>query len=139
MPGEKISKRFRPPFSGQSGIRIFGGMSQQSSSRKRSRPAAGPNGRSVSGRASKLVTSTGRKPLSVNCGRPHTGVCYSSRNVCFQCRQAGHFRRDCPQLGHGAQNEQRGVTQTVNQPRMTRTRGEGSSVAKQKEVAGRPQ
>ncbi|XP_038896416.1 uncharacterized protein LOC120084680 [Benincasa hispida] len=133
------SEKFRSSFSGQSRIRSFGGMSQQSLSRKKSRPVAKQSGRSVSGHASESVASTGRKPLCVNCGKPHTGVCYGNRNVCFQCRQAGHFRRDFPQLSHGTQNEQRQGTQMVNQPRTTETIGEGSSVAKQKGVAGRPQ
>ncbi|XP_047309877.1 uncharacterized protein LOC124913331 [Impatiens glandulifera] len=32
------------------------------------------------------------------CGIIHTGPCLQSSNVCFQCKKAGHYKRDCPQL-----------------------------------------
>ncbi|KAJ1415419.1 Zinc finger, CCHC-type [Sesbania bispinosa] len=30
------------------------------------------------------------------CGRLHVGACFGDNSVCYQCRQAGHIRRDCP-------------------------------------------
>ncbi|XP_038882386.1 uncharacterized protein LOC120073654 [Benincasa hispida] len=44
VPGETRTKKFRSSFSRQSGIRSFGGMSQQSLSRKKSRPVAKKSG-----------------------------------------------------------------------------------------------
>ncbi|XP_038877572.1 uncharacterized protein LOC120069826 [Benincasa hispida] len=68
-------------------------------------------------------------------GRHTTDRCGAAQDSNRDERQTGHFKKDCPQLVHGAQGEQRVVTQVVHQPRATRARGEGSGAIKQKRSA----
>jgi hypothetical protein len=35
------------------------------------------------------------------CQRPHYGPCRVGTNICYRCRQAGHFARDCPKQKGG--------------------------------------
>ncbi|XP_038880402.1 uncharacterized protein LOC120072053 [Benincasa hispida] len=98
-----------------------------------SRPKAIAVSRPEMPRAGESVASTDRKLMCPSYGKRHLGVCYSVRGVCFQCSQAKHLKRDCPQV-----NKEAPTTQ-VNQSKGTGNQGKGSSGAKQKGVVGRPQ
>ena len=39
------------------------------------------------------------KPVCKVCGKGHSGQCRYSSIVCYQCGQAGHISRNCPQKG----------------------------------------
>jgi hypothetical protein len=54
------------------------------------------------------VKPFGNTPNSANgtpcpkCQRLHYGPCQVGTNICYRCRQAGHFARDCPKQKGGA-------------------------------------
>jgi hypothetical protein len=33
-----------------------------------------------------------------DCGYPHSGECMKGKNMCYYCKQPGHFRNECPRL-----------------------------------------
>ena len=59
-------------------------------------------------------------------------------NIYYQCKQPRHFRRNCPQLNLDMQMDSQVQSQTVNQPKVTTSGGEGTSDVKQNRVVERP-
>ena len=89
--------------SGSSGSRGSSGDRRGASGSrfKRGGHTHGSRFRSVSSGSSHFQGSAGRDDFRSTCGvcgKIHDGPCQWD-NVCFQCRQTGHFRRDCPYRG----------------------------------------
>ncbi|TYK28229.1 DNA/RNA polymerases superfamily protein [Cucumis melo var. makuwa] len=85
----------------------------------------------------KSIASTVRRTPCTSCGRNHRGQCLVGTGVCYQCRQQGRFKKDCPQLNMTVQRDQGVGCQTVEQPRVSVVPTEGTSGARQKGVVGR--
>ena len=47
------------------------------------------------------TSSTLRQQCS-KCGRFHRGECRWGTDVCYRCKQSGHFAKECPQLAFGS-------------------------------------
>jgi hypothetical protein len=50
-------------------------------------------------------TSKGKQSYSqrsqkncAECGFPHSGECMKGKNVCYYCKQPGHYKHECPKL-----------------------------------------
>ncbi|WJX56312.1 hypothetical protein P8452_41980 [Trifolium repens] len=53
----------------------------------------------------KGTTSKGKQNYSqrspkncAECGFPHSGECMKGRNMCYYCKQSGHYKHECPKL-----------------------------------------
>ncbi|KAL0549329.1 hypothetical protein IC582_013810 [Cucumis melo] len=137
-PGINISSRqdFKNRSGGQASRNVsYGSVFQRQSQRIPSQPIRSTV-RSQPGQES--IASTVRRTPCTSCGRNHRGQCLVGVGVCYQCRQPGHFKKDCPQLNMTVQRDQGVGSQTVEQSRVSVVPTEGTSGARQKGVVGRP-
>lgn len=83
--------------SSSSGKRPFQGRQiDQGPSKRFSSSGSGSRG-SSSGHSDGRSTGLSRIPICARCGAQHWGNrCNSGGPICYQCRQRGHIRRDCP-------------------------------------------
>ncbi|KAA0042144.1 putative polyprotein, identical [Cucumis melo var. makuwa] len=109
---------FKSQYSGSSFSKSgSGGRAQRSSGS--SHPISSPGGSHIA-RSDRVVSESGKSSVCYNCGQPE------------------HYRRNCPHLIPVGNTILKTTSQTVSQqPRTTRTSGEGSSGGKQKGPAGR--
>ncbi|KAL0536750.1 hypothetical protein IC582_025710 [Cucumis melo] len=137
-PRINISSRqdFKNRSEGQASRNVsYGSVFQRQSQRIPSQPIRSTV-RSQPGQES--VSSTVRRTPCTSCGRNHWDQCFVGADVCYQCGQPGHFKKDCPQLNMTVQRDQGVGSQTVEQSRVSVVPTEGTSGARQKGVVGRP-
>ncbi|KAL0551602.1 hypothetical protein IC582_010691 [Cucumis melo] len=137
-PGINISSRqdFKNRSGGQASRNVsYGSVFQSQRQRIPSQPIRSTV-RSQPGQES--IASTVRRIPCTSCGRNHRGQCLVGAGVCYQCRQPGHFKKDCLQLNMTVQRDQGVGSQIVEQSRVSVVPTEGTSGARQKRVVGRP-
>ncbi|KAA0040721.1 DNA/RNA polymerases superfamily protein [Cucumis melo var. makuwa] len=129
-PGINISSRqdFKNHSGGQASRNVsYGSVFQRQSQRIPSQPIRSTV-KSQPGQES--IASTVRRTPWMSCGRNHRGQCLVGADVCYQCEQPGHFKKDCPQFNMTVQRDLRVRSQTVEQSRVSVVPTEGTSGAR---------
>ncbi|PNX86789.1 cellular nucleic acid-binding protein [Trifolium pratense] len=93
--GEIIQKSYHAEASLEEMRKERGGIAQKKKDSEKYNVHLKPRGSPSKGKHDYSPRSPRKCP---ECGVPHNGECMKGRDVCYYCRQPGHYKSDCPKL-----------------------------------------